>query len=124
MLSARNSLFHPLGSLPAEGVLGIPFFIPSAPFPPKARGRWGFDASGKIRRSIVDAQHLGFVFFVRVQLVEALDEKEEGQLFDDGQRVGHTTRPKGVPYLVNLGSDGAIQHLVLLLKVECWHAIG
>ena len=25
-------------------LIGIPFFIPSAPFPPKARGRWGFDA--------------------------------------------------------------------------------
>ena len=24
-------------------LLGISFFIPSAPFPPKARGRWGFD---------------------------------------------------------------------------------
>jgi hypothetical protein len=23
-------------------LIGIPFFIPSAPFPPKARGRWGF----------------------------------------------------------------------------------
>jgi hypothetical protein len=26
-----------------ELLIGIPFFIPSAPFPPKARGRWGFD---------------------------------------------------------------------------------
>jgi signal transduction histidine kinase len=25
-----------------DGLLGISFFIPSAPFPPKARGRWGF----------------------------------------------------------------------------------
>jgi hypothetical protein len=43
-------LFQPLGSLPAEGpgsegvrLLRICFFNPSAPFPPKARGRRGFD---------------------------------------------------------------------------------
>ena len=34
--TARKSLFHPLE------LLGNPFFIHSTPFPPKARGRWGF----------------------------------------------------------------------------------
>ncbi len=50
LLTASNFLFQPLGSLPAEGpgsvgvrLLVISFFNPSAPFPPKARGRWGFD---------------------------------------------------------------------------------
>ena len=35
------------GRIPARArarqLSGIPFYIPSAPFPPKARGRWGFD---------------------------------------------------------------------------------
>ena len=49
--AAKDLLFQPLGSLPAEGpgsegvrLLRICFFNPSAPFPPKARGRRGFDA--------------------------------------------------------------------------------
>jgi hypothetical protein len=36
-------------SLKSDSLLGISFFIPSAPFPPKARGRRGFDVRTRPR---------------------------------------------------------------------------
>ncbi|MBL9160515.1 MAG: phage portal protein [Verrucomicrobiales bacterium] len=39
-------------------MLGIPFFIPSAPFPPKARGRWGFE-TGALRTALFEGNQIG-----------------------------------------------------------------
>jgi hypothetical protein len=40
---ALSLAFAGLALIGCERLLVISFFNPSAPFPPKARGRWGFD---------------------------------------------------------------------------------
>ena len=35
---------RPLVAAAPRQLIGKPFFIPSSPFPPKARGRWGFES--------------------------------------------------------------------------------
>ena len=49
----------------------------------------------------------GFGLLERLELVEALDEEQVGELFDDGERVGDTAGPHGVPDAVDLGFDFA-----------------
>ena len=45
----------------------------------------------------------GLVLLARVQLVQALDEQQVGELLDDRERVRDAARPHGVPDLVDLG---------------------
>ena len=50
------------------------------------------------------------VFLQRVQVVEALEEKQVSDLLDDFERVGNPPGPEDVPDRVDLGSDFARNH--------------
>ena len=52
----------------------------------------------------------GLVLLERVQLVEALDEEQVGELFDDGKRVRDAPGPHRVPNLVHLGLEFTRDH--------------
>jgi hypothetical protein len=45
-----------------------------------------------------------------VQVVEALEEEQVGDLLDDFQRVGDAAGPEGVPEGVDFGADFAGEH--------------
>jgi hypothetical protein len=45
-----------------------------------------------------------------VDLVQAFDEEQVGELLDDGERVGDAAGPQGVPDAVDFGFDFACDH--------------
>ena len=45
-----------------------------------------------------------------MQVIEPLDEHQEGQLFDDRERVRYAARPEGVPDLIDLAANGSCDH--------------
>ena len=51
------------------------------------------------------APNSGFVLFQGVQVVEAAQEEQIGDLLHHLQRVGDAARPEGVPDLVDLAAD-------------------
>lgn len=53
---------------------------------------------------------VGLVFLEGVELVQALDEKQVGELLDDGERIGDAAGPEGVPDAVDFGFDFACDH--------------
>jgi hypothetical protein len=63
---------------------------------------FGKDAAGE---GLVEAG--GSEFFEGVELVEAAEEEEVGDLFDDFEGVGDAAGPEGVPDGVDLGADFA-----------------
>lgn len=52
--------------------------------------------------SHVDAEGLRDLLLLELLVVEHLHEEEIGHLLKDGYGVGDTTRPEGIPYLVDL----------------------
>jgi hypothetical protein len=72
----------------------------------------GVEALGENAAIKRAAQRLGLVFFEGVEVVEALDEQQVGDLLDDRERVGDATRPESVPDLVHLIADLSRQHAV------------
>jgi hypothetical protein len=53
---------------------------------------------------------VGLVFLEGVDLVQALDEEQVGELLDDGERIGDAAGPEGVPDAVDFGFDFASDH--------------
>jgi hypothetical protein len=45
-----------------------------------------------------------------VEVVQALDEEQVGELLDDGEGVGDAACPEGVPDAVHFGFDFASNH--------------
>ncbi|GCD51391.1 hypothetical protein NBRC3188_0088 [Acetobacter pasteurianus NBRC 3188] len=57
-----------------------------------------------------------------LEVVEPLDEHEEGELFDHGKRVGDPAGPERVPDLVDLGFNCTCDHLlptVIVARFMC-----
>lgn len=52
------------------------------------------------------------VFLEGVDLVQALDEEQVGELLDDGERIGDAAGPQGVPDAVDFGFDFASDHWI------------
>ncbi len=52
----------------------------------------------------------GLVLLERLEFVEALDEEQVGELFDDGERVGDAAGPHGVPDAIDFGFEFAGDH--------------
>jgi hypothetical protein len=52
----------------------------------------------------------GFGFFEELEVVEAAEEEEVGDLLDDFERVGDAAGPEGVPDAVDLVADFAGEH--------------
>ncbi len=52
----------------------------------------------------------GFVFLQGMEVVEAAEEQQIGDLLDDFERVGDAAGPEGVPDAVNLVADVASEH--------------
>ena len=71
---------------------------------------WSSLPSGKTRRSIGFFSAVGLVLLQRVQVVEALDEQQVGDLLDDLERVGDAAGPEGVPDAIDLTADFAGEH--------------
>jgi len=63
------------------------------------------------------AQPSGLAILEGVQLVQALDEQQIGQLLDDRKRVGDPAGPHRVPDAVNPGFEFAGDHVCSLCKV-------
>ncbi len=53
---------------------------------------------------------VGLVFLEGVELVQALDEKQVGELLDNGEWIGDAAGPQGVPDAVDFGFDFACDH--------------
>ena len=70
--------------------------------------------SGKTRRSIGRFSRAGPILLERVEVVEAAQEEQIGNLFDDLQRIGDAAGPEGIPDLVDLALDGAGDHVAAL----------
>jgi hypothetical protein len=51
-----------------------------------------------------------FVLFEGVEIIEAAQEQQIGDLFHDLKRVGNATGPEGVPDAVDLVPNVACQH--------------
>ena len=66
--------------------------------------------SGKMRRSIGLPEAGGLALFEFLNLVQALEEEQIGDLFDDFDRVGDAAGPEGVPDAVNLIANVAGYH--------------
>ena len=58
----------------------------------------------------------GLVLLQRVQVVQAAQEEQVGDLLDHLQRVGDAAGPEGVPDLVDLALDVAGDHRVVLSR--------
>src|SRR5579863_3834674 len=54
--------------------------------------------------------YIGLQFLGGFEFVQALEEEEIGNLLNDFQRVGNPTRPKSIPYLINLTADLTSKH--------------
>lgn len=52
----------------------------------------------------------GLVFFQGVEVVQAAQEEQVGDLLDDFDRVGDAARPEGVPDLVDFAFEVAGEH--------------
>ena len=57
-----------------------------------------------------ELQTSGLVFLQRVQVVEALEEQQIGDLLDDFERIGDAAGPEGIPEGVNSTADFAVEH--------------
>ena len=53
---------------------------------------------------------IGLVFLEGVELVQALDKEQVGELLDDGEGVGDAAGPERVPDAVDFGFDFASDH--------------
>jgi hypothetical protein len=62
---------------------------------------------------------VGLVFLEGVELVEALDEEQVGELLDDGEWIGDAAGPQGVPDAVDFGFDFACYHLLQAGLAAC-----
>lgn len=56
------------------------------------------------------AQAVGFIFFKHVQVIQAAQKDEIGNLFDHLKRVGNTARPKGILDAIDLIADFTGEH--------------
>ena len=55
----------------------------------------------------------GLVLFQRVEVVQALEEQQVGDLLDDFEGIGDAAGPEGIPEGVNFGADFAGKHCSL-----------
>ena len=56
------------------------------------------------------AEAVGLVLFKSMGVIQPAHEQEVSDLFDHFERIGDATRPKGIPYIVDLGAKFAGQH--------------
>ncbi len=56
------------------------------------------------------AEAVGLVLFTSMGVIQPAHEQEVSDLFDHFERIGDATRPKGIPYIVDLGAKFAGQH--------------
>ena len=59
---------------------------------------------------LLEFQARGFVFLQRVQIVEAFEEQQVGDLLDDFERIGDAASPEGIPECVNFAANFAGEH--------------
>lgn len=105
-MSSRRQM---LKALPTEVFVGASFFVEA----------FGEDAA-------LDglAEAGGFALFEFLDFVEALQEEQVGDLFDDFDRVGNAAGPEGIPDAVDLIADIAGEHWSLLLSTKGWGDYG
>ena len=73
-------------------------------------------AVGEDRAGHRFAEAVGPVLLEGLEIVEALEEQEVGELLHDFERVGDPARPERVPDAVDLGADVTGQHSLGPLK--------
>src|SRR5690625_3376481 len=54
-------------------------------------------------------------FIAGFDLIQITDEDQVSQLFDDGDRIGHSACPESIPDLIDLGFQRACYHMVSFL---------
>lgn len=57
-----------------------------------------------------ELEAVGLVFLQGVEVVEALEEQQVGDLLDDFERVGNAAGPERIPEGVDLAADSAVEH--------------
>jgi hypothetical protein len=93
-----------------EHLLGLEMLEsrPAAIFVGAALGVFAFGEDAAFE--FLELQAGGFVFLQCVQVVEAFEEEQIGDLLDDFERIGNATSPEGIPERVNFAADFAVEH--------------